>query len=289
MILVTGATGKLGSATLKELVQLVPKNEVLAMSRTAGENTSPFKTVGVEVRSGNYSDLDSLRLAFRNVDTLFFVSSAEAFVDKDLHGNVVKAAVETNIRHVVYTSTQRNHPLPTTTEDLGGDIHGWTELELMRSGLSYTILRNAPYLESVPLILGTDVLTKGFAMPFGNGKISFASREDMAVGSARILAAKFTSNRTLNFGGPRSLSMAEIVRDLSEISGREIPFSTPDDDTFAKTWRTMGFAEELIQGQLQFSKQVRSGYFDNPTEDLRDLLDREMVSVRNILREAYSL
>jgi NAD(P)H dehydrogenase (quinone) len=65
-ILVTGATGRLGNAVLRSLVQKIPASEVVAMARDT-EKARPLAELGVEVRYGDYTDYDSLVAAFRGL------------------------------------------------------------------------------------------------------------------------------------------------------------------------------------------------------------------------------
>jgi len=287
MILVTGASGQLGSLTIKELLKGIPATELAALFRNKSDKSNELEALGVEVRIGSYDDSASLLAAFQNVDTLFFVSSAESFQNREIHGNVIRAAVEAGVKRIVYTSTQRKTSIPYYDQIKSMDIHGWTEDRIKESGLNYTILRNSPYMESIPLILGSDITERGFHMPMGNGAISFASRRDMARGAAKVLSTPGHDNKIYEFGGVRSIGFEEIVRGISGFLKSTIGFSVPDRERFIQERREAGDPEELIMGQLAFADQVREGYFDNPSNDLSYLLAGDLMTVEDYLKEVY--
>ena len=76
MILVTGATGNLGKATINALLNKgIPGNNIAALVRDESK-AAELKTKGIEVRTGDYEDLASLKSAFQGVDKLLLISSS---------------------------------------------------------------------------------------------------------------------------------------------------------------------------------------------------------------------
>ena len=73
-ILVTGATGQLGSKVVEALLASVPA-ESLAVSVRDTEKASDLRSRGVEVRHGDFDDPTSLDKAFAGVDRLLIVST----------------------------------------------------------------------------------------------------------------------------------------------------------------------------------------------------------------------
>lgn len=286
MILVTGVTGQLGFATINELNKRVPSNGIAALARNQNDKTNELSDRGIDIRFGSYNDYESLVSAFQGIDKLLFISSGEAFADFSLHENVIKAAQTANVKHVIYTSTQRSTAIDENC--LSEDLHGWTEHALKRSGLNYVILRNSPYMESIPQILGQDVLESGYHAPVGEGKISFATRDDMALATANILCSLGHDFKTYNLGGIESVSFSEIIDELSKVTGKDISFSSPETDDYIKSLTGASFPEAAIQALVGFASQVKSGYFDNPSNDLASLIGRNPVSVSEFTKQIFS-
>ena len=64
MILVTGATGKLGRLAIEELLEKVPASQVIAAVRNP-EKAADLAARGVQVRKADYSQPETLGPAFR--------------------------------------------------------------------------------------------------------------------------------------------------------------------------------------------------------------------------------
>ena len=285
MILVTGVTGQLGFATINELNKHVPSNGIAGLARSHNDKTNDLSDRGIDIRFGSYNDYDSLVSAFQGIDKLLFISSGEAFTDFTLHENVIKAAQAAKVKQVIYTSTQRSTAIDENR--LSEDLHGWTEYALKKSGLNYVILRNAPYMESIPQILGQDVLESGYHAPVGEGKISFATRSDMALATANILCSEGHDFKTYDLGGIESVSFGEIIDELSKVTGKDIPFSSPETDDYIKSLTDASFPDVAVQALVGFASQVKSGYFDKPSNDLASLIERNPVSVSEFLEQTF--
>jgi NAD(P)H dehydrogenase (quinone) len=104
--LVTGATGRLGSQVVEFLLQRVPANQIVALTRE-GKKLQHLSERGIEVREGDYHDPRLLEQAFKGVERLLLVS-ALAFTDVVAqHSNVIEAAKQSGVRHIIYTAIQR--------------------------------------------------------------------------------------------------------------------------------------------------------------------------------------
>ncbi|OYX15764.1 MAG: hypothetical protein B7Z16_12785 [Algoriphagus sp. 32-45-6] len=126
MILITGANGHLGAATIESLLKKNPKTPIRALVRTE-EKGAPFKKKGVDIAIGDYFNYDSLLAAMRGVDVLLLVSSSSITGRYEQHSNAIKAAKESGIKHIVYTSVLKSSP---DSKFSGGMDHVKTEAEI---------------------------------------------------------------------------------------------------------------------------------------------------------------
>ncbi len=121
---------------------------LVAASRTP-EKLAHLEERGVEVRAADFDHPDTLRSAFAGVDRLALISTDALEVPgKRLaqHRAAVAAAVESGVKHVVYTSAPAPHP---TAAGSLIDDHFWTEAALFAAPLTWTILRNQLYMELI--------------------------------------------------------------------------------------------------------------------------------------------
>src|SRR6478752_3085182 len=107
-ILITGATGQLGKEVVNALLKKTDAGAISVLVRDAAK-AGDLKAKGIDIRVGSYDDEASLVKAFKGINTVYFVSSSEMANRSQQHENVVKAAKEAQVKHVVYTSFQRRN------------------------------------------------------------------------------------------------------------------------------------------------------------------------------------
>jgi NAD(P)H dehydrogenase (quinone) len=154
MILVTGATGQYGTKVLEYLLKKgIGAQHLSALVRDAAKG-QPLQDQGIELRVGDYADVDALVQAFQGVATLLLVSSNDrgAVENRTAHHlNVIKAAKVAQVKHLVYTSFVTK---PAFQHSAIADFltsHAHTEQAIKDSGLPYTILQHGIYLEMIPI------------------------------------------------------------------------------------------------------------------------------------------
>ena len=75
MILVTGATGNLGSAAITQLLKNTSAKNIAVLARDENK-AKHLKEKGIDVRIGSYEDIGSLDLAMQGIDKLLMISSS---------------------------------------------------------------------------------------------------------------------------------------------------------------------------------------------------------------------
>lgn len=215
-IAVTGASGVIGGQ-ITQLLAAEPSCEVVALSRrTTAALPDNAAWAGID-----YADPDSLRRALRGVDTLVFVASdgpvAQVIVH---HKNVIQAAAECGIRHIVAMSA--------LDADLKSPFcyavsFGYTEQLLRDSGCAFSIARASIYTEFFMSFLRAARTTGELRIPAGDGRISLVSRADVG----RCLAALAVSEPTgshHDITGPESLDAATVAALAERRWGRPITY-----------------------------------------------------------------
>ena len=165
MLVIAGASGKLGFATLTSLLEhnLIPANEITVTSSSASgaAKMKPATEKGVQLVSAEWDNPSSWESAFQNADKLFLISSAR--IEKDFndaphgqgreadHFGALEAAKKAGIKHVYYTSLAFANPSKSRVMK----AHERTE-EYLRNEWrgKFTIIREGLYNESWPLYFG---------------------------------------------------------------------------------------------------------------------------------------
>lgn len=286
MILITGATGHLGKATLEFLLKKVPASSVAAMARQP-EKLAYFKELGVDIRQGDYKDPASLLSAFTGVDTLFLVSSSDLTDRSTQHINAVNAAKQTGVKHIVFTSFQRKMDSGSPIQFLAQSYID-TEQHIKASGLPYTFLKNGLYAEVLPMFLGQHVMETGIFFPAGTTSSAYTSRRDMAEAAAAVLFGTGHENKEYELATEENVSMAQIAGLLSTLSGKQVGYVDPPKDVFVDALTKAGVPAEMIGMAAGFAEAIKLGEFASQKTSLEQLLGRKPAAIKDILAELYS-
>lgn len=221
MILVTGGTGFVGRALLRELLQNQHEQQIGCLLRPSSRSRQ-LPAGAVHVATGTLQDVPSLRVAMQGVDTVIHLAGARRAeghysVERINHqgtANLVEAALDAGVKRIIFLShiqADRNSAYPLLRSK------GAAEEAIRNSGLNFTILRAS-------LIFGPDdPFTTTLAMiikmmPFvllvpGDGKTRLQPIhvDDVAICLARCLDTRRLDGTTLSIGGPQHLSYTEIL------------------------------------------------------------------------------
>lgn len=286
MILITGATGHLGSLVVENLLSKVPASQIAVLVREAQKATD-LAAKGVNVRVGSYQNKASLETAFEGIEKVLLISSND-FNDRiGQHKNVVDAAKNAGVKHILYTGVTMKDIEQSPLKPLLAD-HYETEDYIKSSGLTYTFLQNGLYQEVIPMFVGPNVLETGIFFASGEGKVAFASRADLAEATANILTTEGHENKTYNLTGSIANSFAEIANELSEISGKKVGFVSPESQDFEATLKQFGLPDGIVLMSVLFAAAIKNNDFESPYSDLENLLGRKPTDLKTFLNTTFS-
>ncbi len=288
MILVTGATGHFGKATIDSLLEKgIATSNLVALVRSEGKATT-LRDKGVQIRTGDYNNYDALKAAFRGVDKLLLVSSSDIKNDRlTQHKNAINAAIENGVQHIAYTGMDIKD-FETTAIPHVMQVHIDTANYLKGIGIPYTLLNNNLYADLLPMFLGKNPLETGIFFPAGNGKTPFAARTDMAAAAAVVLTTPGHENKEYVIRAETAYSFAEIAEALSEIAGKEVKYLAPDADTYIAQLVKGGVPKESATFLAGFGVAIGKKEFETNRSDLKTLLGKEPIRLKEFLKSIYS-
>lgn len=286
MILVTGATGHLGAATVDFLLKTIPASQIAVLARDENKAT-PLKAKGVEVRIGDYKNYESLVATFKGADKVLLISSADMDDRFKQHKKAIDAAKEVGVKHLIYTGSDIKDITKSFTGEIA-DVHNNTSQYLKESGLTYTLLNNNLYADVIPTFIGEKVLETGVYFPGGEGKVPFATRSDMAEAAAHVLATDGHDNKEYAIAGDVAYSFGDITQLLSKISGKEITYTSPSTDEFKQALTAAGVPEFYVGMLADFAQAIKDTEFDTQNSDLEKLIGRKPTPLKEYLRGVYS-
>jgi NAD(P)H dehydrogenase (quinone) len=293
MILVTGATGQFGYKAIDHLLKKGShSSEISALVRDV-EKAKSLAEKGLELRVGDYNDHGSLVNAFHGIDKLLLVSSndRQGFENRARqHINVINAAKEAQVNHIVYTSFVRKPQFEDSAIAAFQDSHVQTEDALKESGINYTILQNGIYLEMIPVFAGDKVAETGTILfPAEAGKASFVLREDLAEAAAHVLSTEAHENKTYQLTNSQSITFYEIADALSIPLAKEVKYNSPSVDEFEMLLRKAGVPDLYIGMFTMWGSALAQGTMDVEDDTLCAFLGRKPTSMAQFMNQKYGL
>jgi NAD(P)H dehydrogenase (quinone) len=286
-ILVTGATGKLGNEVVNLLLKKIDaKNlSVLLRDMVKAEN---LIAKGVTVHKGDYLDYGSLVNAFKGIDKLYFISTND-FSNREIqHENVVKAAVESKVKHIVYTSFQRKNESANSPASFITNVHVFTDNLIKASGLTYTILKHGLYADFIPILIGDKVFEKGqIFLPAGEGKVAFTSRQDLAKGAITVLTGKGHENKVYEFCSDKLYTISDIAQILSKIKNISVKYISPTQQEYKDTMIKSGVPVQFVNMFAGCAEAIRQGEFEISDTTLANQLSGKCTDMETFFKDVY--
>lgn len=274
-ILVTGASGHLGQAIIRHLLETyeVPAANIVAASRDTSK-LGGLAAKGVETRAADFDDTASLGKAFEGIDTLLIISTDALAVPGqrlNQHKAAVAAATKAGVKHLAYTSM----PNPDKSLVTFAPDHLGTEEAVKASGLPYTIIRNAWYLDNYLHGMPHNLAGGQWYTASGNGKVSNISRDDCARAAAAVLAKGKAENKTYTLTGPELLDADQIAALVSQATGKPLTAVKVTPDDLKKGIEGAGLPGFVAEMLASADANIAAGNFEILTNDYETLTGKK--------------
>ncbi|RAU91708.1 SDR family oxidoreductase [Paenibacillus sp. YN15] len=277
-ILVTGATGKLGSKVVEALLKKIPADQ-LAVSVRNPEKAAGLRTLGVEVRQGDFDRPETLEQAFAGIDRLLIISAdGDNETRIRQHTHAVEAAAKAKVGFIAYTSVGNAQE----SSLFLAPVHSHTEKAILATGIPYSFLRNNWYLENELSSIQGVLAGAPWITSAGNGRVGWALREDYAEAAAAVLVGSGHENTIYELSGA-PLTQAEFAAALGAALGREVPVQQVDDAAYGEIMRSAGVPDFVIPMLAAIQAGIRQGTLDIISGDFEKLLGRPAIPVAEAL------
>ncbi len=259
-ILVTGATGNVGSRLVRRLVE-------------AGEKVRAFTRSGekahfdgdVEVVTGDFKDKASLQRALDGVSRMYLLSAA---TDLELHdANAIDAAkaagLELVVKHSVTGAPQKATFIPRW--------HRAGEERLEASGIPYVFLRPASFTSNtlgwVASVKGQDTVYN----PLGEAALPVVHPDDIADVAAAVLTRPGHANKAYDITGPEALTTQQQADILSEVLGRKLKVVPVSDESMKEGMLKAGTPPTYVDARVGLVQMLRNLGRLEPSKDVETI------------------
>ncbi|HEY9855421.1 MAG TPA: SDR family oxidoreductase [Stenomitos sp.] len=271
-ILVTGATGNVGSEVLKRLV--AAGAPVFAAVRQPSEEHRPYAEVTFD-----FERPDTFDLALGGVDRLFLMRPP-ALADADrTFAPLIRAAQAAKVRHIVFLSllgAEKNGMLP----------HRKIEDLIVASGIPYTFLRPGFFMQNLSTTHRAEIRDRDtLFVPAGKGATSFIDARDIAEVAAKTLTEPGHEGQTYALTGAEALGYQEVARLLTEVLGRRITYANPSILRFVLTKRREGLPMPFVLVMAAIYGTCKLGLAGTLTPDVERLLGRPPRPMREFIQD----
>jgi NAD(P)H dehydrogenase (quinone) len=286
-ILVTGATGHLGTAVINHLLTTGDSSDIVALVRD-DKKANSLKERGVETRVGTFDDPHSLDKALGEVSKILLISTGDPNRFRQ-HQNLIDAAKKAGTSYVAYTGVSLKD-LHTSSARFLLESHYQTEDYIKASGFAYTFFRNNIYADMLLAFLGDQVLEKGISLAAGEGKLPFALRREMGEAFANVLRnTEPHQNQTYEIANTELYSFNDIAETLSQLSGKAVTYTDTDPVEFENILRERHLPAHVISIFSAFVADFKNHQYETTSNDLEKLLGRKPASLYAALKELYKL
>lgn len=241
MILLTGATGTIGRATLQLLQET--GQEAIAVTRDAAKAAFPRNT---RTFTGNPSVPATLADAFAGVDAMLLSPRAVG----DAAAELLSLAARHGVKRVVVLSA--------VTVEYGGGYERFSqgfkavEAAAAASALGWTFLRSAPYAANA-MGWSTQIRKTGsVTSAYGNAATSPIHERDVAAIAVRALAGREHDGKAYAITGPQSLTQRDQIRLLGEATGRHLTFDEVSPEEARQSMIGQGMPAEIPDRMLGY-------------------------------------
>ncbi|WP_462413659.1 SDR family oxidoreductase [Neobacillus sp. Marseille-QA0830] len=279
-ILVTGATGKLGSKVVETLLKSIPASD-LAVSVRNPEKAEGLRARGVEVRKGDFDRPETLDTAFAGIDSLLIISAdGDNETRIRQHTDAVKAAERAGVKFIAYTSLAN----ATESKNLMAPPHVATEAAIKKTGIPYSFLRNNWYLENEIGSIQGAIAGAPWVTSAVEGKVGWALQQDYADAAAAVLVGNGHENTVYELSGPL-LTQEELASALGSVLGKEIPVQQVSDEQYAEIMKGLGVPDFAIPIVVGIQESIRNGSLDVESNDFEKVLGRPVTPINEAMAQ----
>ena len=275
MILITGASGNVGTEVLKQV------------AATGAKVRAAFQTVtkaaaapsGVEIATMDYNKPETLQAALKGIERVFLVAPPMPNLPA-LERKAIDEIKQSGVRHVVKLSAMGGR------DAIFPRQHADSEDYIKSSGVPYTFLRPNGFMQNFVTYNGATINTQNaFYGSQGDGEVSHIDLRDIAAVAVKTLTEDGHQGKAYTLTGPGALSNARVAEILSEDTGREIRYVDLPAEQFKQALLGAGLPEWSANALVDLQQFYRRGSASAVTRDVEQLLGRKPISFEQFSRD----
>jgi len=278
-LLVTGATGRVGSEVFKYLKTYAMKDSEIIAADIDENNVKKMHGKNAVFRELNYDKPETFKPAIEDISKVFLMRPPQIENIKKYMAPFIKEMKNANIKHVVFLSIIDANPMVP---------HFYVEKFIKKFQIPYTMLRCSFFMQNLDLVHG-EVIKKelDIYVPAGSGKTSFIDARDIGEAAGICLThSEQYIGKMPALTGSESLNYEQVSKKMTEILGLPIKYSNPEPKDFVKKMiKDYGFPKDYVTVMKMIYWVVRSGRAATIYPDLEQILGRKPRSIDTYIKD----
>ena len=277
MILLTGATGRVGSAAARALLRAQIPFRVLV--RDPGKLGVDGEMM--EVVEGDLGDPRAVERALEGISRALIVMGNHPD-QSGLERQFATLAGNAGVSHLVKVSSME--AAPDATAILPKNHYG-TEQHIASLGIGWTFLRPNYYMQNMLMYSGSIARTNSFALPLGDAKTAMIDARDVGEVAAVVLTTEGHAGQTYRLTGPELIDFYEVAARMSAVLDRPLSYVAQSPEAFREVLGQFIQSAWQLDAVCELFAEIAAGSLEEQTSTTADLLGRPAVSLNTFTQQ----
>lgn len=279
-VLITGATGNVGTELIKALQNIDHQLDIYAGVRNFNEDKIKLSGYNIQFTLFDFTDLTSCRSSLQGCDILFLLRPPQISEVEKYFKPIIDTCKDNGVKHIVFLSVQG-------VENSKIIPHHKIEKLIVDSKIPFTFLRPAYFMQNFTTTLHKDLVNKKrIYLPAGNAKFTLIDVRDIGAVAAAILSnISDHQNKSYDLTCEEKLTFSEMAIILSRILGTEIHYKSPDLLSFFLTKRKENIPTMLILVMIMLHYFPRFQQEPKITDHVMKIINRHPITFEQFVND----
>jgi uncharacterized protein YbjT (DUF2867 family) len=267
MILVTSATGTVGSEVVKQL-----KAKGLPLTAASREPDKAQASLGVPAVAWHWDRPQEFAAALKGVRALFLGTPPGTTEEKAYGLAAVAAAKEAGVRKIVKLSA-------IGVENMPDSPHRQIELAIEAGGFHWVFLRPSFFMQNLNEGMLHGIKQLGtIALPAGDGRTGFIDARDIAAVVVAAFQGDQLHGQGLTLTGSEALGYVDIAAQLGRAIGKSVRYDDVAPADFTVGLLQAGMSKHYAEFMtVLYDQVVKKGYAATVTDNVKKITGRDPI------------
>ena len=277
MILLTGATGRVGSATGKALA----RSNVPFRALVRDPDKVAFDPDAAEIVVGDLNDPAIVKQALEGVSRALVVMGNHPDQAK-LERQFASLAVDAGVSHLVKVSSMEAAPDATATLPKN---HYDTEQHIASLGVDWTFLRPNYYMQNMLMYAGSIARTGSFALPLDTAKTAMVDARDVGEVAAVVLTGEGHAGHAYRLTGPTMMDFHEVAARMGTVLERPVSYVAQSPEAFREVLGQFIQSTWQLDAVCELFAEIAAGSLEEQTSTTAELLGRSAMDLETFTQQ----